>query len=53
MKLYLAGPDVFRPDAARWAGQRARCAAAAGHLALIPWTEAATARGDLPQATCA
>ncbi len=36
MKLYLAGPDVFRPDAAQWAAAaRAQCAAA-GHEALVP-----------------
>jgi nucleoside 2-deoxyribosyltransferase len=36
MKLYLAGPDVFRPDAARWAARSAALCAAAGHLALVP-----------------
>lgn len=36
MKLYIAGPDVFRPDALEWAeGVRALCRAA-GHQALIP-----------------
>lgn len=36
MKLYLAGPDVFRPDVRQWAAQaRAQCAAA-GHQALVP-----------------
>ena len=36
MKVYLAGPDVFRPDAMAWA-ERARAAcAAAGHQALVP-----------------
>lgn len=36
MKLYLAGPDVFRADAVAWAGQaRAQCRAA-GHMALVP-----------------
>ncbi len=36
MKLYLAGPDVFRPDAAKWAASaRAQCSAA-GHEALVP-----------------
>lgn len=36
MKLYIAGPDVFRPDVARWADAvRERCRAA-GHEALIP-----------------
>ena len=36
MKLYLAGPDVFRPDAAAWAGQVRELCRAAGHQALIP-----------------
>jgi nucleoside 2-deoxyribosyltransferase len=36
MKLYIAGPDVFRPDAPAWAaGVRALCSDA-GHEALIP-----------------
>jgi len=30
MKLYLAGPDVFRPDAASWAGQVRELCRAAG-----------------------
>jgi nucleoside 2-deoxyribosyltransferase len=39
VKLYLAGPDVFRPDAAAWAiGARDLCRAA-GHEALIPLDE--------------
>lgn len=44
MKLYLAGPDVFRPDALHWvASARAQCAAA-GHEALVPLDDqAATA----------
>ncbi len=36
MKLYLAGPDVFRPDAKGWAGQVRELCRAAGHEALIP-----------------
>lgn len=36
MKIYIAGPDVFRPDAQAWAGQVRRLCAAAGHVALIP-----------------
>lgn len=36
MKLYIAGPDVFRPDAAEWAeGVRSLCHGR-GHEALIP-----------------
>ena len=36
MQLYLAGPDVFRPDAAAWADQARALCAAAGHVALVP-----------------
>ncbi len=36
MKLYLAGPDVFRPDAAQWAEHARRLCRRAGHEALIP-----------------
>jgi len=36
MKIYLAGPDVFRPDALSWAEEARRQCAAAGHLALVP-----------------
>lgn len=36
MKLYLAGPDVFRPDAAQWAEHARRLCRQAGHEALIP-----------------
>ena len=36
MKLYLAGPDVFRPDAASWAGRVRELCRTAGHEALIP-----------------
>ena len=36
MKLYLAGPDVFRPDALRWAEEVRALCREAGHEALIP-----------------
>ncbi len=36
MKIYLAGPDVFRPDALDWAENGRRLCAAHGHQALIP-----------------
>ena len=36
MKLYLAGPDVFRPDALVWAEESRALCAAHGHVALIP-----------------
>ena len=34
--VYLAGPDVFRPDAAQWAEHVRRLCRQAGHEALIP-----------------
>jgi nucleoside 2-deoxyribosyltransferase len=36
MKIYLAGPYVFRPDAPVWAESARRLLAAVGHRALIP-----------------
>lgn len=36
MRIYLAGPDVFRPDAPAWAEQARHACAAAGHVALVP-----------------
>lgn len=59
MKIYLAGPDVFRPDAAAWAGQVRELCRAAGHEALIPLegdepaTAAAIYRSNLQQIAAA
>jgi nucleoside 2-deoxyribosyltransferase len=36
MKLYIAGPDVFRPDALAWAEHVHVLCRAQGHEALIP-----------------
>lgn len=36
MKLYLAGPDVFRPDALGWAAEARVLCARQGHQALFP-----------------
>jgi nucleoside 2-deoxyribosyltransferase len=36
MKLYLAGPDVFRPDALAWAEASRVLCAQQGHIALVP-----------------
>ena len=36
VKLYLAGPDVFRPDALRWAEHVRALCRQKGHDALIP-----------------
>jgi nucleoside 2-deoxyribosyltransferase len=43
VKLYLAGPDVFRPDAAAWAARVEELCRGAGHEALIPLDDGATA----------
>ena len=45
MKLYLAGPDVFRPDADAWAAQARALCREQGHEALVPLDEA---RGTAP-----
>jgi nucleoside 2-deoxyribosyltransferase len=36
MRVYIAGPDVFRPDAALWAESVRTLLARHGHQALIP-----------------
>lgn len=47
MRIYIAGPDVFRPDARDWAeGVRAACRAA-GHEALIPLDGEATTAAEI------
>lgn len=46
MKIYIAGPDVFRADVVAWAGATRVLCAQRGHLALIPLDgEASTADG--------
>lgn len=46
MKIYLAGPDVFRPDALTWAEDARALLARHGHQALIPLdNDATTAEG--------
>lgn len=39
MKLYIAGPDVFRPDAVDWADNVRALCRAQDHEALIPLVE--------------
>jgi len=39
MKLYIAGPDVFRPDALQWAENVRALCRQEGHQALIPLDE--------------
>ncbi len=47
MRIYLAGPDVFRPDARAW-GETARALlAAAGHRALLPLDNEASTAADI------
>jgi nucleoside 2-deoxyribosyltransferase len=36
MRVYIAGPDVFRPDAPSWAESVRTLLANHGHQALIP-----------------
>jgi nucleoside 2-deoxyribosyltransferase len=43
VKLYLAGPDVFRPDAAAWAARVQELCRGAGHEAMIPLDDEAPA----------
>lgn len=46
MKIYLAGPDVFRPDALAWAERARSCLASHGYQALVPLdNEESTATG--------
>lgn len=40
MRLYLAGPDVFRPDAAEWAAAARETCHRSGHEALVPLEDA-------------
>lgn len=50
MKLYLAGPDVFRPDALAWAATARQLLAAHGHQALVPLDNEATTAGEIYRA---
>ena len=50
MKLYLAGPDLFRPDAAAWAGSVRELCRAAGHEALIPFDDARASAAEIYRA---
>ena len=46
-KLYLAGPDVFRPDALAWAARVVALCEECGHQALVPLDEARATAGDI------
>lgn len=46
MKIYIAGPDVFRPDALTWAEEARALLSRSGHEALTPLdNEETTAEG--------
>lgn len=47
MKLYIAGPDVFRPDAAEWAEAVRVLCSRKGHQALIPLDGSQTCADDI------
>ncbi|MDK9704324.1 MAG: nucleoside 2-deoxyribosyltransferase [Sulfuritalea sp.] len=47
MKLYLAGPDVFRPDVDAWAAQVRALCRDEGHEALIPLDGAQGSAADI------
>lgn len=53
MKLYLAGPDVFRPDPLAWADEARALCARFGHQALIPLDGDATTATGIYQANIA
>lgn len=47
VKLYLAGPDVFRPDAEAWATAARDTCYRHGHRALLPLDEAGTTAAEI------
>ena len=47
MKLYLAGPDLFRPDVLDWAERVSLLCRREGHEALIPLDGVRTDAGDI------
>lgn len=47
MKIYIAGPDVFRPDVLAWADEVRAACAAAGHQALVPLDGDATSAAGI------
>lgn len=53
MRVYLAGPDVFRPDALCWAEKSRRLCAALGCSALIPLDGVETTAVGIYQANIA
>jgi nucleoside 2-deoxyribosyltransferase len=53
MKLYFAGPDVFRPDAREWAERLRGLCASLGHEALIPLDSRAQSAAEIYAANLA
>ncbi len=53
MKIYLAGPDVFRPDALAWGDEARRLCASHGHQALLPLDGVETTAAGIYQANIA
>lgn len=53
MRIYLAGPDVFRPDARKWADDAYALLARHGHEALIPLDSGATSAAGIYAANMA
>jgi nucleoside 2-deoxyribosyltransferase len=53
MKIYLAGPDVFRPDALAWGDKARRLCASHGHQALLPLDGVETTAAGIYQANIA
>jgi nucleoside 2-deoxyribosyltransferase len=47
MKLYLAGPDLFRPDALEWVERVRALCRREGHEALIPLDGVQASAGDI------
>lgn len=50
MNIYLAGPDVFRPDVLAWAAAARQLLAAHGHQALVPLDNEETTAGGICRA---
>lgn len=53
MNIYLAGPDVFRPDALAHAEAARRLVASHGHRALLPLDNEASTAADIYRANLA
>ena len=47
LRVYLAGPDIFRPDAQAWAAAARELLAAHGQQALIPLDGDETTAGGI------